>query len=748
MSIKAKMIMSVATIALGAPAHAAMGTGDTAGTAAHINARTADIQDIVVTARRREESLQAVPVAVSAASAEILEERGIRSVEDLRMAMPGLNITGQRRDEASFFIRGQGPSVLNFGQRNFTSVATYFAEVPAELAGSGNFHDLASVQVLKGPQGTLFGRNTTGGAVLFEPQRPTFEAAGTVKLSAGNYDYRDVEAVLNIPVLNDLLAIRLAGTASTRDGYTTSIISGQKLDERTYHAYRASVLFTPSLELENLTIIDRTERDQAGTSGILRQTNPNGPLAAFLAPYLAQQQQLGPRKTLISTPLYDRGYTFGVTNKTTWEVSENITLKNIVAFRKSRTNRASDYDATPVQTITIENTSPGRDWQFGQEQFTEEFQVQGNLPSLALSYIVGYYHETTKPGFDQEFRQNLYGNIAVRRLDFKDRSNAVFAHVEWGLSDSIQLSGGFRQTWDERRASVSVFNTDGECTQRVPAGVGPLMCPFSGGGNFKASTYDATLQYTFADQALVYASYRHGYKSGGINLPSPSIEFTAFDPEYVDQVEIGLKADWYVGMPIRTNIAAFIDKYKDIQISSPVVIPNVAIISLVQNAAKATNKGIEFEGTIQPHENLTIGGFLSYLDSKSDVTVPGTTIIKGRQTAFQPKWKYGVNARLELPTYDSVGQWIISADYSWQSRTNTNEAVPGYITTFPSYGLLNARVELNNIAGSGVDLAIFSTNLTNKTYILGGFPLASSLGFDSALYGEPRMYGLSAKVRF
>lgn len=749
MALKHSLLASSTAISLcSSLAYGATEQGAAPAAAGPQASRANEFQDIVVMARRREESLQNVPVAISAVTPQVLEEKGIRSVEDLRIAVPGLNISGQRRGEASFYIRGQGPGIFNTGQRNFTSVATYFAEVPAELAGAGSFYDLASVQVLKGPQGTLFGRNTTGGAVLFEPQRPTFETEGYVKAAAGNYDYRDVEAVLNIPVVQDVLAIRLAGNASARDGYTTSVVTGQVLDERDYHAYRVSVLFTPAHGFENLTIVDRAERDQSGTSAILRTVNPEHPLAAALQPYLERQQELGVRKTMIPTRIYDRGYSFGVTNKTVWELNEDLTLKNIVSFRKNRTDRASDYDGTPISTFLIENAPEGRSWQIGQEQVTEEIQLQGKAPALNLSYILGFYHEVSKPGFPQEIRQSLFGTLGIRHLDSHDRSDAVFVHAELALSDQWQLSGGFRHTWDKRRASISVYNEAGECTQQVPPGTGAILCPFSARAKFKAPTYDATLQYSFSSRALAYVAYRHGYKSGGVNLPSPAAEYTSFEPEYVDEFEIGLKADWDVGVPLRTNISLFLDKYKDIQISSPVVIPNVAIVSLVQNAAKATNKGIEFEGTIQPTHNLSIGGYFSYLDAGSDVTVPGTAAVKGRQTAFQPKWKFGLNARLDVPLAGDAGDLGFSADYSWQSRTNTNETNPALETSYPSYGLLNGRIEWSGIGGTGLDIAIFGTNLTNKKYILGGFPMASPAGFETALYGEPRMYGISGKYRF
>lgn len=706
------------------------------------------IDDIVVTARRREESLQSVPVSITAVSAAALEQMGVRSTDDLQRALPGVNISGQRRDDASFYVRGQGPGIFSYGQRNFTSVATYFAEVPALVSGPGVFFDLGNVQILKGPQGTLFGRNTTGGAVLFEPQRPTQDIEGYAKFSFGNSGYREAEAVFNLPVVTDLLSIRLAGNVAEREGFTTSILSGQKLDGRDYQAYRASLLFTPALGVENLTIIDGRTKKQSGTSAVLRQINPDIALGQAFQPYLEQQKALGIRKTLLPIPLYDRQSGFGITNKTSWEVSDAITLKNIVSLRRNRVDQASDFDGTPVNTFLIQNVADGRGWQISQRQFTEEFQVQGKANAISLNYILGFYHETTKPDVPQEVRQSLFGNVSVRDLGYRDESNALFAHGEIALTEQFQLSGGFRYTWDQREATISVYNLAGQCTQQVPTGSGTILCPFAARSKFKAPSYNATLQYSPTDRALLFASYRHGYKSGGLNLPSPAPEYTSFDPEYVDSFELGLKADWRIGFPLRTNLSVFLDKYQDIQISQPVVIPGVAITSLVQNAGRATNKGFEFETTAKPASWLSLGGFVSYLDAHSNVTVAGTSAIKGRQTAFQPRWKYGLNGRIELPVNDAIGTATMSADYSWQSAVNTNETDDRFITTYPSYGVLGARIELANVASSGIDLALFGSNLTNKKYILGGFPLTSSLGFEAAYYGEPRMYGMSARIRF
>ena len=777
--------------------------------------------DIVVIARRREEASQDVPMAINAVSGAQLEQRSVHSVEDLRTLAPGVNIGGQRRDDAQFYIRGQGPGVLTTGQRNFTSVATYFAEVPATLAGAGQLFDLESVQVLKGPQGTLFGRNTTGGAVLFQPTRPSSENGGYAKVTYGNYNYEELEGAVNVANSADTFAVRLAGVITRRDGYTRSAITNQRLDERDVEGMRLSVLVKPFAGFENLTIIDYRAKDGASGSEVLRAVNPNAtlsvlgstsPLVAFApfagltaaqvaalrvnvggtvsigclsaalpgcpapfplpAPYtpyggiasalaaanasggfylvaptttinatLAQQQALGARVNQAPLPLRSKALDYGFTNKSTFAVSDNITLKNIIAYRVSRKNEAADYDGTALNLLDNRYVTD-QEWGTGSEQFTEEFQVQGKIAPANLQYILGYYHEFTKPGFLQEVPGYTLGTYSDRLFTNRDISDAVFAHLEWNPSDLIGLSGGIRQTWDKRMASLSIVNAAGVCTQVNPQ-TGLVQCPITYNTNFKGLTYDATLSVHPMKGVLVYGSYRRGYKSGGINLPAPAgSEF--FKPEHVDSFEVGTKADWNIGIPFRTNIALFYDKYSDIQIQQSIIFNGITT-SIIPAGVKAINKGVEFETTVIPVHGVTLSGFVSYLDAHPTVSITDV-VVAGRQLSNQPKWKYGVSGAIRLPVPDSVGKLTLLGDWSWQSSTHTTP-VPGLVDNNPSYGVLNARLEWNDVAGSGLDFAVFGTNLTDKVYVLGGYPIAQ-LGFDSAVYGEPRMYGASVKVHF
>lgn len=767
--------------------------------------------EIIVTARRREESLQDVPIAVTALTGEELVRKGVTSVDDLKNVTPGLNIGGLARDDAFFFLRGQGPGPAGTA-RSAPGVATYFAEVPTFLAGSGTMYDLESVQVLKGPQGTLFGRSTTGGAVLFEPHRPTSEAGGYAKLTIGNHSYYEFEGVVNAPIKPDAIELRIASQISRRQGFTQSIITSQKLDDRNFESFRASLLLKPTDRLENLTIVDYRAQDGSGSSQVLYGINPGSVLGApiFGAPLraggivsvaclqvalpgcppggafgaigvalnggntsdpatsgfyvvaptsqfeevYATQQAIGPRKVQVPFLTRKARLDVGITNKTIFELTDSIKLKNIFGYRYSRTNQSLDYDGTPLNVISQDYVT-SQEWGSGYEQITDEFQIQGALDSLNLNYTLGYYHEDSKPGFTQMSSGVTLGAFSNTLRDYRDKSDAIFGHLEWNPAEFLGLSGGIRKTWDKRTQTLSRYDAAGNCNLPDQS-TGLITCPISYHAKFSAVTYDITASFKPTSNILAYATYRKGYKTGGFNLPAPRAPgndpgaYQTFKPETLMSYEAGVKADWNIGFPVRTNISAFYNDYKNIQTGIGAVTENGDAVQVILNVSKARQKGFEFETSMQPFRLLQLSGFVSYLESYPLENLFGAAgepvVIKGLQSSNSPKWKYGVSGSLVLPTSSDVGQVRISADWSWQSKRRQ----PNLVTNnpyYPSYGLLNGRIEWNEVLGSRFDIAVFANNLLDKTYIFGGYPLGN-IGTEAAIYGEPRMYGLSAKVRF
>jgi iron complex outermembrane receptor protein len=789
------------------------------------------LDDVVVTARRRDEALQNVPIAVTALSGADLVRRGVDSVDNLRNVTPGLNIGGLRRDDASFFLRGQGPGPVGTA-RGFPGVATYFAEVPTQLAGSGTMFDLRNVQVLKGPQGTLFGRNTTGGAVLFEPMAPTDQSEAYAKVSVGNHQFYEFEGMVNAPLKPDQVEVRIAGQISRRQGFTQSIITGQHLDDRNFEAIRATLLLKPTERLQNTTIVDYRGQDGSGASQVLYAINPaavlaapvavpaalapllgvpagtsvslpiraggvvnvaclqaalpgcptgpfGGAVAAFQAAYgggrfadpalggfyitaptsaflqyMATQQAIGPRKNQAPDLTRKKRLNFGVTNTTLLDVTPSITLKNIFGYRKSRLNESLDFDGTPLPSL-IQNYTYDSAWQTGFEQITDEFQIQGSLDALNLKYIGGYYYENSKPGFSEQSPGTTLGVFRLSLPDFHDKSNALFAHLEWSPNALFGLSGGVRKTWDSRMQSLSQETAAGMCTQIDPA-TGLATCPLSYKAKFSALTYDVTATLTPMRGVMVYATHRKGYRSGGFNLPAPvapppdPTRYQTFGPETLYSYELGLKADWDIGVPLRTNLSVFYDDYRNIQSGIGALTAQGQPVQIILSAGKAKNKGVEFETTIEPHRLLRLSGFFSYLDAHATKSLFGPdgapAVIAGRQRSLSPKFKYGLSAVLSLPVPEDYGQVNLSADWAWQSK-NRN---PNIVTTapfYPSYGVLNARLEWRDAFRKGVDVAVFGSNLLDKEYVQGGYPLGN-LGVEAAVYGEPRMFGVSATVHF
>jgi iron complex outermembrane receptor protein len=762
------------------------------------SAGPAELAEVVVTARRREETLQNVPEAITAISGAEFGERHLVDTADLREFSPSLNVGGQVRDEAQLYMRGQGPGVINAGQHNFTGVATYFDEVPALISGPGVFFDLANVQVLKGPQGTLFGRNTTGGAVLFTPAKPTQDFEGYLKATGGNYNDREVEGAVNLPLVENTLSLRVSGDFAKRQGFTRNVLTGQDLDDRDFGAWRASLLWTPIEGLSDTLVVDGRNINQHGTSAILRAVNPDSVLspdfwAAFPPPLnalpavpltlggigpsvaafattppaqipaligqalaagrvsyfpnpalqsvLAQQQALGIRKDAFPLVLHDVQRALGVVNTTVWNVNDEVTLKNIFGFRRNRVKEINDFDGT-VLPLVAEITPSGSGWNSAIDQYTEEFQIQrkGNL----ITWIAGLYYEYSQPGTPQVIEGNDLGMNALRRVGFRDSSNALFAHIDIDLSDlhsGLSASGGARYTRDQRQASLTLIDNTGACT---PAQGG---CSFN--DDFGAATWDFSVQQKLKD-TLTYIAVRKGYKSGGFNLPFPAPQYATFDPETVTDLEVGLKSDWEVGsMPLRTNLGAYRDWYRHIQLIQGVATPTSGLVSLVTNAADAKIYGFEAELTLIPVQDLQLTAFYSYTRAVyGKNTVYDNTNAGGSQFDNVPMNKAGASARYTI-NMGTAGAVVLGVDGTYQSAANSSDRLaPPPINKIPTFTLLNVHLDWNEIMHLPLDLTLFGTNMTDRRYITGGYPIYDSIGFSSSIWGEPRMYGASLRYRF
>jgi iron complex outermembrane recepter protein len=471
--------------------------------------------DIIVTANRREERSQDVPVVVTAFSSEALQALDVSDAQDLYGSVPSLTVGNQgtaTREAQTFTIRGQATSFLAS-----PAVAQYLNEVPLPSTislplqgGPGNFVDLENVQVLSGPQGTLFGRNTTGGAVLFQAHRPTNKLEGYLEGSIGNYDLRALEGAVNLPVVDDKLMIRVAGAYRDRRGFTKDLVWNKWRDDTHWYSGRIGILFKPTERLENYLMAYGAKSSSNGSGQIHVSFNlpalaargqcTNGTPTATLAScsVYAQQtaiaQQIGPRRTRLSADAYAKIDTWGIINTTAFELTDELTLRNIASFQKLRSDYGTDSDGTPLQTYQNTQNAPFPDFpiaglaEFGLpntpgrvflnqpprfngprdavKQVTEELQLQGKALDNHLDFAIGAFYFDNKPSDVWRSRtvQNcpaaFTGQIAAGCIasdgisGVRNQSKALYTQATLDLGaftpslEDVRLTAGYRYTWD------------------------------------------------------------------------------------------------------------------------------------------------------------------------------------------------------------------------------------------------------------------------------------------------------------
>jgi iron complex outermembrane recepter protein len=634
--------------------------------------------EIIVTANRREERAQDVPISLTAISAASIEERAVTQLQDLQASVPSLVIgpNGQAsRDVQSPSIRGQSASF-----EGSPAVVLYFNEVPLPEAfsvssqgGPGNFVDLASMQVLEGAQGTLFGRNTTGGAILLSPAKPTDTLEGHVQVGVGNYNLAEGEAVLNIPV-SDKVRLRLVGATRDRDGFTHDVVWNKDRDDQHWRTGRIGLWLEPFDGVTNYTMGYYTESHSNGSGTIgmsvntdylsglaARQISYGGntyPLGALEANYnfcgagtgpancsfynnlVAQQKALGPRQTAHDMDDFTKLYTGGVTNTTDIDLSERLKLRNIISWAEIKSYYAEDtsgLDAPIYDTgTTVESRTAPRDWY---KLFTEELQVQGNALGNKLTYTLGgFYYDQSPAGLNQSFAiddcayQTPAGcPIGTFQVAVTNRSKALYGQATFDFGalapalDHLRLTAGYRYTWDTVEGNTASWQYIPEagggqyvtgCSWKSGAVTNPLSdCAYGATLNSSAPNWTVGLDYRPDRNVMVYGKVTRGYKAGGFNSYAVYVDTRTFGPEYVTDYEAGVKSNYKLaGMPTMLNVNGFYMDYSNIQrAAGDYNVSTGGNGAITLNNASAVIKGIEVEWMARPSRYLELGGNYSHL---------------------------------------------------------------------------------------------------------------------------------------
>ena len=751
---------------------------------ADLNSRpsaAADDDAIIVTARRRDENLQDVPIAITAVNSETLQDLRVTEATDLEGIEPSFSVSPASGyvNRPVYGLRGIRPTEAIYGQD--PTVAIYFADAVQSPAQGSNlgFYDLENVQILKGPQGTLFGRNTVGGAVLLTPRKPKGEFGANAMIGLGEYGLFETELGIDIP-LAPTFNVRLAGRTIDSDGYQTNVgpgpFNGTKYGGEKTRSLRATIVANLTPEIENTTIATYDNKDTNGRIGVLQAINPANALVRGydarpgrpLSAALARAQSRDINKVESDIPNYDDVEAWSITNTTVARLNDSLTFKSILNYREVDTRTSLDIDST------IEPILHSFPQVSNLDHHSVELQLQGDHDRL--DWVVGgfYYHEK-----GLEFSPGIFFPALIPAINpinqgaiASNTSFSVFAQGSYNLTDQLTVTAGGRMNWDRKK--LTLLSKNGAiCALRVldtstPAPNDSVRLPADActlplQDNFSQPTGTISIDYKINSDVLVYATSRLGYRSGGFNLRADEpIEYDPFQPETVIDVEAGVKASYSAGpLRMRTNLAIFNQWYDDIQRTVAVENFGGTPGSAVQNAAKATVFGVEVNQMIRPIEQLTFDISYSYVKPQyKGYTDPFTGAdLTDTPFPFTPRHSVSLRGTFE-EQLGEFGEFRFTTNAAWQDDIWINslhtsaiiDAHPAAILPLlkqDSYWLVDISAGLNNIAGTGIDVQGYIRNVFDKEYKIGGVQLyTGATGTINAVYGRPRTAGVQVRYSF
>ncbi|MBW7835496.1 MAG: TonB-dependent receptor [Sphingomonadales bacterium] len=703
------------------------------------------IEEIIVTARKREESLQTVPLAVTAIRAEDLEVRSVRNIADVLRLAPNVTFASGGAaggSAAQVYIRGVGQG--DFAITSDPGVGIYVDGVYLGRSTGSllDVLDLERVEVLRGPQGTLFGRNTVGGAVSFTSQKPTGELGGYVQATVGRYNRIDGRASLDFPIIADRLAAKVSVASLNRDGYQRRSIDDLDLGDQDALVGRAVFLLNASENIDFTLTVDGTRRrEESVPQSLVGIANTallglyNATVGASLgtpltAAYITNDRYL----THATGPSVSNVDNWGVSGVIDVDLSP-VRIKSITSYRDLELLFARETDGSPLPYLEVINDDE-------QTQFSQELQLTTPLFNDRADLLVGLYY------FRERASDNSIAWIASGLSDFipmdlsrldsnnvKTNSYAAFSELNVNVIDKLRFTIGARYTHEKKSYDVVAVRANLGTTF-----VGPLSLS----DDWSSFTPKVSLDFQATDSVMLYASFSKGFRSGGFNSRANSdADVTSYDPEKLDNFEIGLKSD-LLDRRLRFNATAFYSNYKDMQVN--VIRPvGLSFINTIDNAAKSRIKGVELEAVAEPAEGLVFNGAVGYADAEYRKLDPGVTFTIDSKLIETPKWTANVGMQYGFAV-GNLGQLTLRGDYFYRSRVY-HDVFNSELIAQPGYSLINARATLLT-ANDAVEIAVFGTNLTNKTYNLFGVNALTSLGIASVQYARPREWGVEAKYRF
>ena len=737
--------------------------------------------DIIVTARRREESLQNVPIAIAAIGGEDLVKRSITNENDLQSAVPGLVIR-QNGGMHSFNYSIRGQSVDTF-TNSPPSVLPYVNEVQIVTHNASTFYDMGGIQVLKGPQGTLFGRNATGGAVLYSTAKPTDELEGYVQGRYGRFDAVNVQGAVNLPMVEGA-ALRIAFSQSSGGAFVKDYFTNDEYGDLNQTSVRGTLRLEPVAGLTNTTTLQYTREKGTNTPYQLWSVNPSpcpsSTAYCLLNPQfnpgitdilktmpavfqgglnaaVALQRQLGPWKSLASYPPYHKARSFYGINTTEIALSDSLTIKNVFGYNRAKSDDGYDYDGSPYHFFETQGLAtankvkviPTEGFRLDTRQISDELQLQGKAAEGRLDYVVGLYYMNQRDRVVSNlvFGEPVFTFPFIYTAQWTTKSIAAFAQATYKVTDQLSLTAGARYTRDK----TAIF--------QLPGSLWLNFVPTNPVEKTKAKkpSWTVSLDYKVTPELLVYVAHRGSWRGGGYNYSVFPANVTAaqggnlFLPETTQDVELGLKYSGdSLGVPVTFNVDVYNQWVKNIQRSAYILTP-AGVSLLTVNVPRARIRGFEFDASVKPSEFFSFGASANITSAKytrNEVTVLGTTFNYG-PFADVPKFSGTLFAEAGMPLGGET-KLTLRGDLYHQSKMNFSN-VSGTVnpnTTLPAYTLLNARLTLSDVLSDGLSLSAYVRNLTNEKYYLGGNAASNGGNTNVVNPGLPRVYGLEARIDF
>jgi iron complex outermembrane recepter protein len=749
---------------------------------------TGGVADIVVTAQKRTERLQDTPISITAVTGETLANRGTGTIASLGNMTPNLvyNTTAPVSGVSSgavVFIRGVGQT--DFQLTTDPGVGTYLdgVYVARSVGGVLDVVDVERVEVLRGPQGTLFGRNTIGGAISIISRKPGSERVFSGALTLGSRHRVDARVSVDLPLSNGL-GFNLVGSSKRQGGYVRGLLDNRDLGNISRQSFRATLVYDNDGPFRATLAADYTHIDEQNAASKLvgisslppgsptrtdfvfnRNTGrvdtvnvavpPGAPSLVWLynnadvpvlgvTPYDGRWVTPSLDTTFATGPNGTRLNVWGVAGTLEYDIG-GATLKSISSYRHTSGSFNRDADGSPAAVTHTQN------FDYRQKQFSEELQITGQAFDRRLSYAAGVYY------FDESGNDLLTVTLPVafglvRNFTYVDnKSYAAYAQATFKITPTLGITGGVRYTKDEKGYRVPVGGgaiVNGFAAVFGPAGtVTPFFAPGSYKRSFENTSFRAGIDWKPVSDLLLYASYSEGFKSGGFNTrylaPVPSA--ISYNPELLTTYEAGAKVDLF-DRKLRINTAAFHSKYNDIQLT---VYDQGAPIT--RNGGSAEINGLEVEVTAVPVRSLTLSGGFGYLDAKYK-RVPALipTIATDQQItlatklAKTPEWTANARAEYRVPVTDST-DIVVAGDWFYTS-TVENDAVNSKFLRQPSYSLFNASIGLDFSSGRYA-ITAFVNNISDKRVIESG-DSNYSIGFHEANFNRPREGGVTFKAKF